>query len=166
MSTTTDGKIRIEAEHLVKAPAADVYTYIADYREHHPRILPSAFSNLVVERGGLGSGTVFTVSLKLAGKTRSMRAIVEEPDPGSVIEEISLDNDLVTVFEVIPQGAATLVRIRTEWTPESGIAGWFERKLAPRMLVDLYREELINLDLYAGQHVAARERRTMAEVAG
>lgn len=157
MSTTTDQKIRIEAEHLVKAPASDVYTYLADYQEHHPKILPSAFSNLVVERGGVGTGTVFNVSLKLAGKTRTMRAIIEEPAPGSVIEEISLDNDLVTTFEIIPHGAATLVRIRTEWTPESGIAGWFERKLAPRMLVDLYKEELINLDLYAGSLAMARK---------
>lgn len=165
MSTTTDRKIRIEAEHLVKAPAADVYTYLADYREHHPQILPNAFTNLEVERGGVGSGTVFTVSMRLAGKTRSMRAIVEEPDPGAVIEEISLDNDLVTTFEVIPQGTATLVRIRTERTPEAGITGWFERKFAPRMLADVYREELINLDLYAGAHVAARERQATAGVA-
>lgn len=165
MSAKTQ-KISVEAEHLVKAPAADVYSYLADYRDHHPNILPRAFSNLEVERGGIGTGTVVTFDLKLAGKTRSMRVTVDEPDPGVVLKEISLDTDSVTTFEVVPHGAYSLVRIDTEWTPADGLSGWVERRFAPRLLQNLYREELINLDLYAGKHVAARQRRALSGVAG
>ena len=165
MSVKTE-KIQVHAEHLVKAPASDVYGYIADYRNHHASFLPRAFSNLKVERGGIGTGTVITFDLKLAGKTQHMRATIDEPDPGVVIKEISLDTDSVTTFEVIPQGVAALVRIHTEWTPAPGFSGWVERKVAPRMLRDLYHEELINLDLYAGKHVAARQRRELTGVAG
>ena len=151
-------KIQVAAEHLVKAPAHDVYRYIADYRDHHQRFLPRAFSNFKVERGGVGTGTVASFSLKIGGKTNHMRITVDETDPGAILKEISLDSDSVTTFEVIPQGVAALVRIHTEWTPSSGFQGWVERKFAPRMLQDLYREELINLDLYAGQHISARFR--------
>jgi hypothetical protein len=157
MSTKTD-RIQVEAEHLVKAPAHDVYRYIADYRNHHHRFLPDAFVNYTVERGGIGTGTVLSFSLKLGGKTNHMRVTVDETDPGAVLKEISLNTDSVTTFEVIPQGVAALVRIHTEWTPATGFQGWIERKFAPRMLQELYREELINLDLYAGQHIAARFR--------
>jgi hypothetical protein len=162
MTTATTGTIQVEAEHLVQAPALDVYSYIADYRNHHPNFLPGAFSDLVVEKGGIGSGTVISFNLKLAGMTRRVRATVDEADPGSVLKEISLDSDGVTTFEVIPHGAAALVRIHTEWTPPAGIQGWFERRFAPKMLSDLFREELINLDLYAGAQTVARSRRELA----
>jgi hypothetical protein len=165
MTTATTGKIQVEAEHIVQAPALDVYSYIADYRNHHPNFLPAAFSNLVVEKGGIGTGTVISFNLRLAGMTRRIRATVDESDPGSVLKEISLDTDGVTTFEVIPHGSAALVRIHTEWTPSNGLQGWFERRFAPKMLADLFREELINLDLYAGRHVVARARNELVEVA-
>lgn len=164
MTTANTAKIQVEAEHLVKAPALDVYSYIADYRNHHPNFLPKSFSNLVVEKGGIGSGTVISFNLKLAGRTNRIRATVDESDPGSVLKEISLDSDGVTTFEVIPLGAAALVRIHTEWTPAVGIQGWFERRFAPKMLADLFREELINLDLYAGAQAVARSRRELSRI--
>lgn len=160
----TAEKLQVEVQHLVKASAADVYTVIVDYNNHHPHILPAAFCGFTVEKGGIGSGTVFRVKLKLAGKSRQLRMTVDEADPGSVVREISLDDDLVTTFEVTPHGNASQVRIHTEWTPASGIQGWFERKMAPGMLRGLYKEELINLDLYTGLFVAAR-RRELSRVA-
>lgn len=154
----TASKLQIEVQHLVKAPAEDVYNVIVDYKNHHPHILPGAFCGFTVEQGGYGSGTVFRVGMKLAGKKRWLRMTVDESDPGSVVREISLDGDLVTTFEVIPHGQASQVRIHTEWTPAKGVQGWLERKMAPGMLRGVYKEELINLDLYTGLHVAARHR--------
>ena len=61
---------------------------------------------------------------RLGGKTRRMRVVVDEPEPGYVLNEISLDTDSVTTFEVEPLGNATLVRISTEWSPAAGISGW------------------------------------------
>ena len=50
------GTIHVTAERLVGAPADNVYGYLADMREHHPRFLPPAFSDFEVESGGVGAG--------------------------------------------------------------------------------------------------------------
>ena len=42
-------ELRTAAERLIAAPPDRVYRYIADYREHHPRFLPPAFSDFRVE---------------------------------------------------------------------------------------------------------------------
>jgi hypothetical protein len=60
-------KIVASAEGTVDAPADTVYGYIADMREHHPRFLPPAFSDLQVESGGVGAGTVTRFKLTRAG---------------------------------------------------------------------------------------------------
>lgn len=164
MTTAFRAKIEVRAEHLVKAPADEVYRYIADYREHHPHFLPRAFSNLTVEKGGIGTGTVFSFDLRVAGRTTRMRVTVDEPDPGSVIKEISLESDHVTTFEVIPQGQACIVRIHSEWTPADGLQGWLERRIGSRKIAELLHEELINLDLYAGAQSVARNRRELTRI--
>ena len=45
------GKMTFSAEGPVGAPAGLVYELLRDYRTHHPRILPPAFSPLTVEEG-------------------------------------------------------------------------------------------------------------------
>ena len=51
-------RLHASAERTVPVPAAAVYALLADYRDGHPRILPPAFSDLTVLRGGTGAGTV------------------------------------------------------------------------------------------------------------
>jgi len=52
-------KTRYEVSYTapVAATPTTVYRVIADYHDGHPRILPSAFRNMVVEKGGVGAGT-------------------------------------------------------------------------------------------------------------
>lgn len=150
----TTAMVRVESERLIEVQAAAVYGLIADYREHHPRFLPPAFSNLAVEEGGVGDGTVISFDLRAGGRQRRYRARIVEADPGRVLQEIDLDSGSVTTFEVIPEGEASRVRIRTEWSPSRGLQGWVERLLAPRLLRRLYADELANLDRYA--HEQAR----------
>ena len=64
-------EIRVLAERPIGAPAERVYNYLADYQQHHPRILPSAFSGFTVEHGGVGAGTVFRFRLDVGGRSRS-----------------------------------------------------------------------------------------------
>lgn len=47
MRTTT-----VSVERDIAAPADRVYRIIADYRHHHPHILPPGITDLVVEDGG------------------------------------------------------------------------------------------------------------------
>jgi hypothetical protein len=132
----------------VHAPARDVYETIADYRRGHPRIVPPKyFRNLVVEEGGYGAGTRIRYDMTVLGKTRTSRAVVEEPQPGRVLVERNLDYDAVTTFEVEPVGdVACLVSIGTEMPRKPGLAGAFEKFLVSRIFPRIYREELLRLE--------------------
>ena len=69
--------LHASAERTVPAPAAAIYALLADYRDGHPRILPPAFSNLTVLRGGTGAGTAIRFALKFAGREQEVEAQVE-----------------------------------------------------------------------------------------
>ena len=140
--------IHAMAEGPIAAPAVRVYAILADYREHHPRILPPAFSDFAVEQGGVGAGTVIRFRVTLGGQTRAYRQRVDEPSPGRVLTETDLDSGSVTTFTVTPEGQQSRVRITTTYET-AGIRGLIERVLAPRMLRRLYADELTRLDRYA-----------------
>jgi uncharacterized protein YndB with AHSA1/START domain len=140
-------EIRVTAEREIGAPAGRVYRYLADYQQHHPRILPPAFSDFRVEQGGVGAGTVVTFKLTVGGRRRAGRLEVSEPEPGRLLIETELSSRLVTSFTVTPTAERCLVRIETRW-PGVGV---FERLFAPRALRRLYADELERLDRYAAQ---------------
>jgi hypothetical protein len=141
-------RIRIVEEAPIGATPALVYGLIADYRQHHPRFLPPAFSDLTVEQGGVGAGTVFTYTFKLAGRTMHPRTAVTEPEPGRVLVES--DGRVTTRFIVDPEAQHTRVRFETEYE-SPGPQGLIESLLVPPMLRKLYRDELRRLDKYARQ---------------
>jgi hypothetical protein len=143
------GTIEVSAERSVCAPAATVYGYIADMREHHPKFLPPAFTDFQVESGGVGAGTVTTFAVTAGGRTRKYRMQVAEPEPGRVLTETDSGSSLVTTFTVTPQGDDCTVRISTSWEGAGGIGGFFERTFAPRVLRGMYADELARLDAYA-----------------
>ena len=130
------------------APADVVYRCIADYRRHHrpEGFLPPAFSDLRVERGGVGSGTAFTFKMTVAGRTRTSSAEVTEPDPGRVLVETG--PDVRTVFTVEPAGTRSRVRFDTV-IEAGGLEGLLTRLFAARLLGPLYRDELERLERYA-----------------
>lgn len=142
------GMIRISAEARLAAPAADVYAVLADYRHHHPRILPPAFTSFGVEEGGVGAGTIIRFTVQTGGRTLHYRQRVEEPEPGRVLVERDLEKVATTTFTVLPDGEGSSVRIDTAWQA-GGVRGVIERLLAPRMLTSLYRDELARLEAYA-----------------
>lgn len=143
--------IQVVAERAVGAAAAVTYRYLADYRAHHHRFLPPAFSAWRVERGGVGAGTVVRYRVTLAGRARDFRVTVAEPEPGRVLTECDLKTDTLTTFTVVPDGERSRVRFETAWPATGGIAGAVERLLAPRLLRRLYAAELDRLDRYAQQ---------------
>jgi uncharacterized protein YndB with AHSA1/START domain len=148
-------EIRMAVERVIAAPADRVYQYLADYEHRHPRFLPPAFSDVRVEAGGVGAGTVLSFRLTAAGRTRPYRVQVAEPEPGRVLTESDLGSSLVTTFTVTPEGSASRVRIDTRWDGAGGIGGFFERLFAPRVLRRLYADELARLDAYAREQAPA-----------
>lgn len=146
--------IHVSAERTVDAPASDVYGYVADMREHHPRFLPDAFSDFTVESGGVGAGTVTRFKMNAGGRTREYRMQVAEPEPGRVLTESDMESSLVTTFTVDPEGDRSRVRIGTTWEGAGGIGGFFERTFAPRVLRRLYDDELERLNKYAREQAS------------
>jgi uncharacterized protein YndB with AHSA1/START domain len=130
----------------IAAPATSVYRVIADYKNGHPRILPAAFRNMVVEQGGVGAGTQTRFEVHAFGRTQAVRHEVLEPEPGRVLVERDRDTDSQTTFTIDPLANGSRVTIRTELTSRSGLAGAIERFLARRFLLRLYQEELGNLE--------------------
>ena len=138
--------LRIRAERSMAAPPERVYRCIADYRAHHSRFLPPAFSHFQVVQGGVGAGTEIRFHLKAGGRTLQYHGHVTEPEPGRVLAERYADGG-VTTFTVTPEGSGSRVRIET--TAEAkGISGVVARVLAPRLLRPLFTDELARLDQY------------------
>ena len=142
-------KITASAERHIDAPARLVYGYIADFRQHHPHILPSQFSDLEIECGGVGAGTVHRFRMTLGGRTTDYRVRVGEPQPGRVLIESDPSRRMLTTFTVESElDGSSRVRIETRWYTD-GLQGLVERIFAPGMLRRVYREELQLLERYA-----------------
>ncbi len=135
--------LHVEQGATINAPAADIYAIISDYWNGHPRILPpEAFSDLVVEQGGVGAGTTATFKARMAGTTRIMRMQVEEPQPGRVLTEVYPDTGMRTSFILTPlDGGKTQVKITTDWQV-GGIGGLIQKLVVPGMLKKVYIREL------------------------
>src|SRR6478752_4810810 len=97
-------EVYVMAEGPVAAPATAVYELIRDFREHHPRFLPANFSDLHIEQGGVGAGTVITFTATAMGRTRGYRMRIAEPEPGRVMTESDTMSSMVTIWTVTPAG--------------------------------------------------------------
>ncbi|HXI16974.1 MAG TPA: SRPBCC family protein [Chloroflexota bacterium] len=145
-------KTQFCAERVVDAPAEVVYHLISDYREHHrpEGFLPPAFTDLVVERGGVGEGTVVRFTSNLGDKSQTITAAITEPDPGRVLVETS--PGLETTFSVEPEGDQR-ARVRFDTVMEAGgLSGLMIRLFAPGMLRPVYADELERLEHLAKSH--------------
>jgi len=148
-------EIRFSAERLLDAPADVVYHCIADYVRHHrPQpegFLPTAFSDMDIEAGGVGAGTVMHFTTRALGQSQRHHARVSEPRPGNVLVESEEHNNLVTTFTVEPRGQQSLVRFDTVYY-KSGVAGWLEKLMIPRILAPMYADEQQRLEAHAKAH--------------
>lgn len=138
----------ISASTIIPARRERVYSLLANYHDGHARILPKQFSNLVVEQGGVGAGTVIGLQVSLLGRKQKLRAAITEPEPGRVLVETYLDgNGAVTTFTVSPGRAPadSNVTISTVLPVRAGLRGIIERKFSTLLLRPMYRTQLENL---------------------
>lgn len=144
-------QIHAEAAAVINARPEEVYTVLADYHNHHPHILPTQyFSNLQVEEGGMGAGTVFRLRAHLMNTQRDFHMRVTEPESGRVLVETDMLSDLVTTFGLTPvnNGQQTEVKIATDWASSPGLIGLIERLVTPRAMRQIYLIELDQLANY------------------
>ena len=142
-------RLHVSAEHSIGAPADVVYRYIADFREHHPLWLPKEITDVRVDEGGYGAGTIIRFVVTMGGRVRHFRAQIDEPAPGRVLTETDDAARSVTTFTVSPEAVGCRVRIETDWHAAGGVEGLAERLIAPRLLRGLLGRELESLDHYA-----------------
>jgi|SRR5579862_5001959 len=146
--TAKTGKHIVSASAIIPARRERVYSLLANYRDGHARILPAQFSGLVVEEGGIGSGTVIRFQMNLLGKKQNFRAAITEPEPGRLLVESYIDPEgTVTTFTVDTGNAPadSKVIISTEMPVRGGILGSLEAIVATLLLQPIYRKELENL---------------------
>lgn len=142
----------VAASAIIRAPAPRLYDIIADYRQHHPRIVPPEyFRKIEVEEGGVGAGTRTRIEMRVLGITKHATHIIREPEPGRVLEEVDVTGFSTTTFVVDPvdNGTSATVSIRTTFAVKSGLLGAIERLLTQSMLQRIYTKELIRLGNYA-----------------
>ena len=141
---------RVSASRRVDAPPAQVYAVIADYRQHHPNIVPPEyFGRLDVLEGGVGAGTRTRVEMRVLGKTHVFEQLVTEPEPGRVLMEANQDGSAVTTFTVEAAGAsASQVTITTDLAMRPGLTGLLERVAASILFPRIYTRELARLASY------------------
>jgi hypothetical protein len=148
---------RAAATRLIDARPERVYRMLADYHTEHPSILPKPyFASLVVERGGIGAGTVVRVGMRVMGMQQELVMRVTEPVPGEVLQEEDPDAGVTTTFTVIPAngGTCSLLEIASVWSPKPGLRGLAERMLNPPITRRIYSKEL---DLIA-EHLRVGEK--------
>lgn len=137
--------IHVNASQIINARSERIYAVIADYQVGHSAILPRPpFTNLTVEKGGQGAGTIVRAQMKVYGKEYTFRQIVTEPEPGRVLVETDMATGQFTqfVFEPQPNGSQTRVTIASEFPRKPGIAGLMEAIMQPVIIRRIYQQEL------------------------
>jgi len=147
----------IEASRRIDAPAETAYAIIANYHEHHPKILPPQFGAFEVLEGGIGEGTVIRFSMTIKGRKNFGTMHVSEPEPGRLLVESNPESGLVTESSVAPLSGSTCEvtfktygrRIRQVHRfmgrfVEGSLARVYRSVLRP-----IYQDELQRLDQYA-----------------
>ena len=146
--------IHVEATEIINARPEAVYAVFSDYRVGHPAVLPKPyFTDLRVEQGGQGSGTIVQADMAVFGVKRSYRLTVTEPEPGRVLMETDPDAGVVTKFIVEPVsgGQQSRVTISSDSRRSAGFAGLMERLMNPPITRRIYRQELRQLADYLRQ---------------
>lgn len=142
---------------MIAAHPTQVYAVIADYRLHHPRIVPPEyFPTLEVLEGGVGAGTRTRVEMRVLGTTRVFEQVITEPEPGRILLESDSDGLSTTRFTVDEgdTSQSTHVTITTELLARPGISGLLERLFTSVMLRRIYEMELARLAEYVAQQRA------------
>lgn len=152
-------KIEAKESATLNARPQDVYAIIADYHNGHPRIVPpETFSDMQVEQGGYGEGTVIRFKMKSLGVVQEFHHHVTEPEPGRVLVEQDIDSPqhVVTTFTVTPveNGQKSHVEITTVMNASPGVRGVIERFVVSVLNPRVYRKELKLLEAVAQKKVS------------
>jgi len=144
-------QIHVEVSEVIEARPEKVYAILADYRASHPAILPKPyFTELTVEQGGQGAGTIIHVGMNVMGVKRAYRQVISEPEPSRVLVESDAAAGVTSSFTVDPLngGQHSRVTIATDAAASPGVMGWMERLFSPSVMRHIFKKELQQLAEY------------------
>jgi Polyketide cyclase / dehydrase and lipid transport len=147
--------IHVEATRIIDARPEQLYAVISDYRVGLPAILPKPpFTDLTVEKGGQGAGTVIWVSMTFFGREHRYHLAISEPEPGHVLVETDIESGKYTrfTFEPLDDGKRTRLVIDSELPAKPGLLGYLGALSVRWFASRLYKKELHIL----ADYVAAR----------
>ena len=150
--------IQAEYSTVIDARPEEIYAVLSDYRVAHPAILPKPpFTELTVEKGGQGAGTVVMSRVKVFGREMSYHQVVSEPEPGRVLMEKDMDTGQYSSFTLDPLngGKQTRVTIFCERPLEPGLMGIMQKLTQAQYMRGLFKRELDNLANYLRNSDAA-----------
>lgn len=116
-----------------------------------PAILPQPyFTELIVEQGGQGAGTMLRTSMNVFGQEFHYHQLVTEPEPGRVLVETDVDTGQWSSFTLEPlnAGSQTRVTINSAFPASPGFKGLMERLFNPIITRRIFAQELSNLNEY------------------
>lgn len=150
--------IHAEASSVINARPEEIYAVISDYRVGHPAIVPKQyFSELIVEKGGQGTGTVIRGEVTVFGRVTPFHHQVSEPEPGHVLVETDIETGQYTTFTLEPLngGSQTHLIIASEFPRPEGFEGFVTNLMLPPVARKMYRQELQQIADYVGSRQAA-----------
>ena len=144
------GEAVVEVSKQMNFPNDQIFAVLADYRNHHPNILPRQyFKDLQVETGGQGAGTQVKVQMRVMGVEREFRMTVAEPEPGRALTETDAESGTHTSFVIEPlNGSVSRVTIASRFKTGSGPGGWIEKMATQTITRRIYKQELQLLESY------------------
>jgi hypothetical protein len=148
----TMNTIQADASLVIDARPEELYAIVSDYRVGHQAIVPRPpFTELTVEEGGQGAGTLVMTRAKIFGQLVSYHQRVTEPEPGRKIVETDIDTGQFSsfTFEPLNDGEQTRVTIAVSYPVSPGIKGVLERLMNPPISRRMFKQELQNLAEYA-----------------
>ena len=135
--------MHIEESLVIEASPEKIYGVITDFEVGHKAILPPQFTDLRVEAGGQGAGTIAIAEMNVMGQKSTLRLHITEPEPGRVMVEADPDAGVETTWTLVPvSDNETSVTISSEMQTSSGLKGWMERLFTPSITRGIYKEEL------------------------
>src|SRR5258708_23547958 len=150
--------VQVKYSMVIDARPEEIYAVLTDYRVGHPAILPRPpFTELTVEKGGQGAGTVVMTRVKVFGRESSYQEVISEPEPGRVLLEKDMDTAQFSSFTLDPLNGNTKTRVTIlcEFPLEPGFAGIVQRLLQARLSEGILKQELENLARYVRSNTAA-----------
>lgn len=136
--------IHVEFSQVIDATPEEIHAVVADYRVGHPAILPKPyFSDLTIEQGGFGAGTVIRFYVQVMGRKYPYHQRVTEPVPGRKIVETDIETGQFSSFTFEPVNARqTRVTIQIDTPASPGLMGVLER-----LTQAAFSRRLLNIEL-------------------